>query len=249
MARQSGIIKIDGTIGGMTFYQTKDGHLVKEKSSISPERIANDPAFVRTRENGAEFANSASCGKHLRTVLRSMMLSAADGRVTSRLTRVMTSIKNMDATSVRGARNVGVGIAVTGAAAKLKGFNFNVNALIGTVLFKPYTVTTSSGNIAINNLVPVNDIAYPDGATHVSLSCGFAIVDFATGTSAIEFSPKTNLAIDGTSTSVSLTPAATPSGTGTKIFLLKIEFFQAINSVQYPLNSGQYNALAIVEVA
>ncbi len=45
MARQRSIIKLDGTIGGITFYKSKDGYLAKEKGGIPAERIRTDPAF------------------------------------------------------------------------------------------------------------------------------------------------------------------------------------------------------------
>ncbi len=70
MARQKGIIKLKGTIGGITFYKTQDGHLACEKGGIDSERIANDPAFQRTRENGEEFGRVGKAGKLLRTALR-----------------------------------------------------------------------------------------------------------------------------------------------------------------------------------
>ena len=65
MARQRSIIKLDGTIGGITFYKSKDGYLAREKGGISAERIANDPAFERTRENGSEFGRAGKAGKVL----------------------------------------------------------------------------------------------------------------------------------------------------------------------------------------
>ena len=45
MAQQKGIIKLDGTIGGITFYKSKDGYLAREKGGVSADKIANDPAF------------------------------------------------------------------------------------------------------------------------------------------------------------------------------------------------------------
>ena len=113
MARQKGIIKLKGKIGDLSFYKTQDGHLAREKGGVDAARIATDAAFVRTRENGAEFGSSATSGKLLRSTLRPMMMTAADNRVTSRLTKVMTDIKNLDATSVRGKRAVGVAIAIS----------------------------------------------------------------------------------------------------------------------------------------
>jgi hypothetical protein len=70
MARQKGIIKLKGTIGDITFYKTQDGHLAREKGGIDASRIASDPAFQRTRENGSEFGRAGKAGKILRTALR-----------------------------------------------------------------------------------------------------------------------------------------------------------------------------------
>lgn len=248
MARQKGIIKIKGTIGDLSFYKTRDGDLVREKGGVDASRIASDPAFVRTRENGAEFGASASAGKLVRNALRSLMMTAADSRVTSRLTKRMSEIKNLDGTSARGERNVGVAIAQPTAKNMLKGFNFNDRAILAAILHKPYQITVATGVIKIDNLVPVNDIAYPQGATHLNIKAAWAKVDFANETSEIEYTNVENLPIDATSNNVVLTPAAAPAGAGTDLYLLQIEFFQEVNGQQYSLKNGAFNALCVVEV-
>ncbi len=58
MARQSGIVPLKGTIGNITFYKSQDGYLAREKGSLDAKRIASDPKFQRTRENGAEFSRA-----------------------------------------------------------------------------------------------------------------------------------------------------------------------------------------------
>ncbi|MGZ3767825.1 MAG: hypothetical protein ACXVA2_24390, partial [Mucilaginibacter sp.] len=179
---------------------------------------------------------------------RSLMMSASDGRVTSRLTKVMSQIKNMDGVSARGKRVVQVGIGLPSGKALLKGFNFNKRSILGAVLFKPYAVTAGTGVITINGLTPINDIAYPTGATHVSLISAFADVDFGGGLYDVQISNTVNLPIDGTSTNAILTPPAVPAGAGVKMYLLMIEFFQEVNGVQYSLKNGAYNALSIVDV-
>jgi hypothetical protein len=249
MARLKGLLKIEGTLDELTFYKTQDGHLVKTKSGVSADRIANDPTFQRTRENGSEFGSSASAGKLLRDCVRSLMMTAADNRVTSRVTQVMTIIKNFDTTSARGDRSVGVGIADPMAQAELKNFDFNISAILSSILYKPYTVNTATGIIGITGLVPVNDIAYPTGSIHVAIRGAWAKIDFAGNTSEIEYTNIVNLPIDGTSGTVTLTPAAIPAGAGTSLFFLAIEFFQEVNGVQYTLKNGAYNSLSIVEVA
>ena len=248
MARQSGLIKIKGTLDNVNFYKTKDGDLARMKTSVDATRIANDPAFARTRENGAEFGNSARSGKLTRDNLRPISLNATDGRVVARLTKLMTQIKNLDTTSARGQRNVGVAMATAQAKALLKGFEFNRDALLSSLLFKPWALNTTTGVITIAALAPALDIIYPEGATHVSLTGAYANINYATGVADVKLTNVQNLPISATSSAITLTPTAVPAGTGAKLFLLKIEFFQLVNNVQYSLKNGAYNALRIIEV-
>lgn len=249
MALQKGILKIEGTMGGMTFYKKDGVHLVKEKSSIPAEKIANDPKFARTRENNAEFGAAGIAGKLLRDALRVLMLNASDSLVASRVTKLMMDEIKLDATGVRGSRKPATGLALATGKALIKGFNFNGNSFLSSVLFKPYTVNTTTGVIGITGLIPANDIAFPAGATHLSITGGMANVNFATGVWAANLTNVQNLPINSTPATVTLTPTAVPTGTGIKFHLLKIEFFQLLNGVQYPLKNGSFNTLAIVEVA
>ena len=156
MAQQKSIIKLKGSMGGISFYKSKDGYLAREKGGVDAARIANDPNFARTRENGAEFSNAASAGKLLRDTVRTLAMNASDSRVTARLTQVMAQIKNLDDEGVRGERSVAAGIAKEEGKLLLKGFNFNIDALLGTVLFQPYEADTASGIITIDPITRIS---------------------------------------------------------------------------------------------
>lgn len=249
MAKLKGIIKLEGTLDNLTFYKGKEGYLVKTKGGVSKERIQNDPAFERTRENGSEFGSSASSGKLLRTAVRNLMIRAKDNRVSSRVTQVMTQIKNFDTTSARGERNVAMGLATPEGLNTLKGLDFNNRALLKSVLFAPFSVNGLTGEITITNLTPTNDISYPSGATHVSFTSAYLKIDFETTENSIEYSPTVNIPIDSTTATQSLLPAAEATGTGNDIYVLLVEFFQDVNGVQYPLKNGAFNVLNIVEAA
>ncbi len=136
MAKQKGIIKLDGTIGGITFYKSQDGYLAREKGGVPADRIANDPNFQRTRENGAEFGRAGKAGKLLRNSIRAMLQNASDSRMVSRLTQKMVEVIQEDATNPRGQRNV-----IDGEAELLEGFEFNISGKLGTTLYAPYTST------------------------------------------------------------------------------------------------------------
>ena len=248
MAKLKSLIKIEGTLDDLTFYKGKEGFLVRTKGGVSKKRINNDPAFARTRENGSEFGMAATSGKLLRRAILDLLVDAKDALVTSRLTQVMTRVKNTDATSARGQRNVSVGITTPDGQLALTGFNFNIRAIMSAVLLSDISLTTATGEIVITDFTPDQNLEIPLGATHVSFTSGFLNLDFATGDKDLQLSPETNLPIDNTNTTVTLTPAGVPVGTGTELFFLKVAFFQEVNGVQYALNNGAYNALQLIEV-
>ncbi len=250
MAKQTGLFKVKGTLDNVTFYKSKDGHLAKMKTSLDGSRISSDPAFARTRENGSEFGFSAKSGKLMRNAMRSFIMSSSDNRLVSRVTKIMIEIKNYDTVSVRGKRSVGIGINTPAAVALLVGLEFNIHALLSGVLFKPYALDLGTGVISMPGLVPINDIVYPKGATHFSLTAAKVNIDFANeGASKLVVTNTINLPLDGMSTDVVLTPMAPSSGTGKDFYLLKIEFFQMVNGVQYTLKNGAYNAVSIIAVS
>jgi hypothetical protein len=248
MAKATGILKIEGTLENMTFYKSADGHMVRTKGGVSKKRIMNDPAFVRTRENGAEFGHSANAAKMLRTALGPMAFKAKDRLLFSRLLKVMSQLKNRDTISARGERNVAEGLVDVTAQQLLRGFDFNSKAGLKTVPLAPIMVDTATGDITTADFNPVEQIRYPAGATHFSMQSAFLNLDFNAGVANVCFSPATSFPIVQGIASPVLTPSAVPEGTGTQMFFLLIEFFQEINSVQYSLNNGSYNVLNLLEV-
>lgn len=249
MGRQIGIMKIKGTIGDFSFYETPDGALIRKKGGVDPARIANDPAFERTRENNQEFGTSASAGKLLRLALLPFILKNADNRAFPRLMQLMSRVKNMDPVSARGARNVAEGILLPRAKELLKGFEFNIKGLMSAVLNKEYILDRVTGVISINDLIPTLNITPPEGVTHFVLKGAWVRIDFATGVKEVFQTNAFSRILDSTPSNVVLTPTGVPAGPGTDFYLLKIEFFQQVNGVQYTLKDKSVNAVAIIEVA
>ncbi|WP_278034962.1 hypothetical protein [Flavobacterium nitratireducens] len=248
MARQKGIIKLKGTIGDITFYKTQDGHLAREKGGIDASRIANDPAFQRTRENGSEFGRAGKAGKLLRTAFRPMLLNSADSRMVSRLTQRMVKVIQADLVSERGLRNV-----IDGETELLFGFEFNIRGKLGTSLFAPFvpSIDRVTGEIKVDlaSFIPSNMIAAPSGTTHFKIISGGAEVDFEAETYAVATSETAILAWDGTATAViSQTNAVTANSTKPLFLALGVEFYQEINGQMYPLKNGAFNPLAIAMV-
>jgi hypothetical protein len=249
MARQKGIIKLKGTIGGITFYKTsQDGHLAREKGGIEKSRIENDPAFQRTRENGSEFGRAGKAGKLLRTALRALLLNSADGRMVSRLTKEMVKVIQADLVSERGLRNV-----IDGEAELLLGFEFNIRGKLGTSLYAPYTsaIDRVTGEITVDipPFVPVNMISAPSGTTHYKIISAGTEIDFEAETFIEEHSETAILPWDAVATiAIAQTNQVTAASTKPLFLALGIEFYQEVNGQMYPLKNGAFNPLSIAKV-
>ena len=55
MARQTGHIKLEGTVCGITFYRMDGVYYARAKSSLDKARVKRDPRFARSREAAARF--------------------------------------------------------------------------------------------------------------------------------------------------------------------------------------------------
>lgn len=248
MARQKGIIKLDGTIGDITFYKSQDGYLAREKGGVSADRIANDPNFQRTRENGEEFGRAGKAGKMLRTSIRGLLQNVADGRMVGRLTQEMVKVLQADIISVRGKRNI-----IDGEAELLEGFEFNIRSKLGTTLFAPFTAVidrvVGTLNVVVASFIPINMVAAPGGSTHFKLMSAGAAVDFENETFEVDTNETAQMPLDSIATAViNLSNSVTANSTNPLFLALGIEFYQEVNGVKYSLKNGSYNALSLVKV-
>lgn len=250
MARQKGIIKLKGTLGGITFYKTsQDGHLAREKGGIEKERIMSDPAFQRTRENGSEFGRAGKAGKTLRVAFRALLINSADGRLTSRLMKAMVKVIQADLVNERGLRNV-----IDGEADLLEGFEFNIRGKLGTSLYAPFTAAidrvTGECTVDIPPFVPSNMIVAPSGTTHYKIISGGADIDFENEVFTVDTNETAILPWDSVATvAVAHLNQVTAASTKPLFLALGIEFYQEVNAQMYPLKNGAFNPLALVKVS
>jgi len=248
MAKQKGIIKLKGTLGDITFYKSQDGFLAREKGGIDASRIANDPNFQRTRENGAEFGAAGKAGKILRSAIRALLQNASDSRMVSRLTREMVKVIQADATNPRGQRNV-----IDGEAELLEGFEFNIRGKLGTTLFAPFIPkinrVTGALTVSVASFIPLNMIAAPAGSTHFKIMIAGAEIDFENETFVVDVKETAQLPWDNVATGdIELASAVTANSTHPLFLALGVEFYQEVNGIKYPLKNGAFNALSLVKV-
>ena len=212
MAKQVGILPIEGTVGNITFFKSGDGYMVRQKGGISADKIANDPAFQRTRENGAEFGRAGKASKVLRRALNTLLAISKDKRMVSRLTAAFVKVIQMDITNQRGLRNV-----IDGEAILVEGFEFNQNGSLSNTLKAPITPTIDRVNGVLKLVVPGFDpqtgIAAPVGATHFRIHSAGAEVDFEAETYVNDFSVSNDLPMNAATGQITLTNNVTPAST------------------------------------
>ncbi|MCI2228857.1 hypothetical protein MC378_06725 [Polaribacter sp. MSW13] len=248
MAKQTGIIKLKGTIGDISFYKTSDGHLAREKGGVDKNRIQNDPAFQRTRENGSEFGRAGKGGKVIRNAIRVLLQNAKDKRVVSRLTKTLVAITKTDTTNERGMRTL-----QDGDLSLLEGFDFNLNGKLGATLFAAYTKAfdrvTGEATLDLAVFSPIVRIAAPSGTTHFKVVMGAAELDFENETSVFESDETAILPYTAADTAaIALSATITANSTLPVVQVLGVEFYQEVNGEMYALKNGAYNALSVVTV-
>jgi hypothetical protein len=250
MAKQCGIIKLTGTIGGITFYKTKDGYFARTKGGVTGERFQTDAKFTRSRENASEFGRAGAAGGVFRKALKGVFAGATDRQSNGRLTRVLMEVLQGDTIHARGQRRI-----QDGNLNLLRGFEPLGGAPLSATLAASFRGAidrhTGTATIQMPTFDPSRDIEAPAGATHFNLVAVRVKADFearisdvtSRSTSIMSVSggrqPAWNPVLDSTGT----IPANLPI-----ILMLGIQFYQKVNGMLYPLANGAHQALTIIAV-
>jgi hypothetical protein len=165
MANQKSFLKVQGTIGGLTFYQMNGKDFIKRAGGVSKERILNDPRFKRTRENNQEFSGAAKVAKAIRLALVNGFKTMADSSCSSRIMKLCRDIIGKE-NGIRGQRSF---VPVTHKE-MFRDFRFNNSLPLESVFMAPYTqVANAERNqvvLTIPGFNPANLVNAPAGATH-----------------------------------------------------------------------------------
>lgn len=237
-----------GTIGNMTFAHTKNGVVVREKTTLNKARIDTDPAYARTRENNADFKTAAKSAKLLSSAFRASLPGARDSGIFTRSLKFMKQALNFDTTNVRGKRNV-----VDGQLSVMEGFNFNAGSPLDSILFVPYTatITRTSGEIEVvlPAYIPVDSMIAPVNATHFRIIATGAELNFTDYQEVHDKQQTVDLALNSTATTpVTLTCTLPANSTQPLVLALGIEFLMESGATKYPLKDGSAHAIIKLDV-
>jgi hypothetical protein len=250
MAILTGYLPLQGTLGNLSFYRSRDGRtMVRRKGGADANRIASDPLFQRTRENNEEFKRAANAGKLLRNAFRSLITNKADYLMVPRLTGLMKKIIQSDKINDRGMRQV-----MDGDLKLLRGFEFNINSQFANRFNAPYQVLTDQGagqlEVIFPSFIPQQMITLPGSATHFKIISGGAAIDFENNSSEWDVKTTPCMSIDNFPTNdISLNTSVTPNTKQPLFAALGIEFYQEVNGKLFELSASSFNSVMIAEVS
>jgi hypothetical protein len=240
MPRQKSVLKLQGTLDGLTYYQSEGKHLVRRKSSLDRNRVLTDPKFGRTRENFQEFQHVSTSGKMIRQALQQSFSTVASPRIHLLMNSLLSRIIKLDTVNERGQRTIAEGLATPEGRALLTKFSLNHQVPFDQIVRVNPTVDPTTGIITINGLVPLEMIAAPPGATHVGFQSEWTRLDLATGAFDTVVTTATPVPLDTSLHNIILQRTAAPQGSGLVLIAFTVRFFQSLNDNLYPLNDGSY---------
>lgn len=251
MAKQMGIFPMTGNIDNITFFKNKDGFQARKKGGIDRERILNDPKFIRIREHMAEFGNSVKAASLIKQALLKAVNGSVDSRSLNRLSALLVAITRKDQVHPRGKRNF-----EHAALASLKGFDFNANASLSTVLKMQVTSDinqeTGECKVTIPEYVAEEQILYNADATHYRFRLVAAAINFSTGEYEMQTTVSAYLPMGTLSETAAqeLTVTLQPESPNPIFLALTVEFVQETEQgTLYPLKNGTLNPCRIEAIS
>lgn len=247
MAKQAGYIKLEGTMGDLSFYKNRDGKFIaRRKGGVSRKRILTDPRYKRTRENLSEFSTAATAAKFLKNAFREIEIKSNGGKLHNRLYSMAMKVVKSDAVSVRGERKFELGDLTL-----LRGFEFSEKANLENVLKVQTTIQEDEASLTVNipQLVPSKYLIFSEGSKFYRLSLIRAAVDFVQQTYNTEIAATEPLPIDNLPAPAVSLSLPKPGIEGEKYFYaLAIEFFLDVNGSQYDMNDLSQNPAVILAI-
>ena len=244
MAKNKGPLKLSGSLGEITFRDTREGNIASQKSSLTRERVRTDPAFERSRLAAQTFKQAACAAGLIRRTFLPLLTDCTDTRFAGRLTARVRKIIQEDSEN-RAGEQLGFSDLT-----ELVGFECNKLQSFSAVCYLGLNINHKISEQKLNITVAgmkANADSLPVGITHWQGQLAVGIVNFHKGTSRLlchHILPFTGL----TETLGSLSPIEISTDTGIgKCVLGLIAFrpFTQQGSAFYPLKDKRKNAATV----
>lgn len=243
MAKQTGVIRLKGTIGDINFYRTTTGgDLAREAGGgFNGEDIKKKATMVRTRENASEFGHCSKIKKTFRISLAPFLCIRKDGTLHGRMMTLFTKLKALDRVNTRGNRRVGKGLETPLGLHLLRNFVFTPSCNVIDVLSASLDFDFNSRSLSVTNF-DIKAVRFPAGATHMAITLGLLHFNFDTLAYLLKNSVPLYMDKNYSLTSFDMYTDL-PNIDGAALAVLGIKFYQEVQGTYYLFNGA--NAVGV----
>ena len=248
MATQEGIIKLSGSMGGLTFFKRKGRYYVKPTGGgFTSEAIKNKPSMKPVRQNYTDFGLCSTMRKYFRRGLGAMFETLPKSDVYPRLQRLFVKIKFLDKAHTKGEQRLHRGMETPTGKYLLQHFVFNPKCQPFQVLLQGNWEYDTEGQLVRCTGWQLLKEVFPKGATHLAVQVGRMHFDFETGGSETVFSDGVYLTPESVGEPLEF-PIGTPDFKGMEFLLLHVHFHELVCEEFYELKGEQSAGLQILGI-
>jgi hypothetical protein len=242
MAKQTGTLKLKGTIGDINYYRSKSGgYLARAAGGGFQKGSKHKESMVRTMENASEFGRCSKTKKVFRIALAPYLCVRKDGELHGRMVQLFTKLKDLDTMNSRGNRRVGRGLETPKGKQLLRDFAFTPSCSTTEVLACSLNYDFDTRTLSVTNF-DIKDVGFPAGSTHMALTLGLLQFDFDTLGYQLKNSAPLYIDKEYSATSFEM-QTDLPEVEGTAVAVLGVKFYQKVESTYYLFKSA--NAVGV----
>lgn len=246
MAKQKGIVFLEGTIGGVNFYYREGVPTARAAGGgFTKQAIKHGSNMVRVRESNNEFGMCAVVNKTFKQAIRPFLLGYKDGTLHSRLMQLFLKIKDCDVMSERGKRCVFLGLSDAAGKAIMQSFVFTPKRAM--LLSCSYGFDWD-GLLFSASGFNINEVVFPLKADYMEVVFGVICFDFETLSYTRVIASPLLIGRDYTGDGFNILLDELPGGTGVLFGMLRVAFYQEVNGERYLLSGANNFGVEIVSV-
>lgn len=247
MAKVSGIVQLEGTLMGITFYKRKGVWVARKAGGgFNGKAIKTKASMVRVRENGSEFGNCMKSVQLFKKALQPLLALIRDTDRHARIVSLFTKIKNADVVSLRGSRSVGVGLQQEAGRSLLLHYVLTTGKDLTTFLPMSFSFDWDSGVCFPG--VKGKELFFPKGASLMELQLIYTQIDFEHQQFTVSTSSLGVLDKNYEGDFVLPKPSFNAATTGVTIAVVALRYLQDINGTLHPFLEQQHSVIEVVGV-
>jgi hypothetical protein len=248
MARQIGPSPLSGTIGNITYYHSPEGDIAKQKSSLTKQRVATDPAFEGSRNAAAAFRKAAKNAGLIRRTFIELIEYSADRRLSGRLTGTLQGLILADKVSKPGERKL-----QKEHLPRIIGFEFNkicaLKELLRVDLVTSVDRRSGKAYLAVPSFKTKTLKECPD-ATHFRITVGASAMDFDSESCKVDIQSSEWVSLKlRTTTPVQFEFSVKPAKQFPVFMVASIQYCEMVNGTASEIRNKSRMAASIIAIS